>query len=356
MLDTGQLPLTGNALLWFRQGLAAAVAENYPQAIAEYERVLEVRPDFYEAWYEKGLALESCGRYHEAIASYDRALNLRPKNDSACQIWHERGNAFQYGLGDYTEAIACYDRVLQMNARHELTWQDRGNALLYGLNRSNDAIACYDHVLQINPDNDLAWRNRGNALVELQRHAEAIVSYDRALAINPADELSWHARNLASERSGLNYKQPTTNPVWYGEGYSQATLVEGEGVRPQLSKQKAPDAEIRGLPQPLLVIEDDWGSREIVLENPRYLIGRDPSNDICLHSRFASRHHAFLTRKPQDTGGYSYQITDGTVDGKPSTNGIVINGHKHRSWDLQTDDVVVFGPNARAIYRLANVR
>lgn len=354
MLDTGQLQLSGDALLWFRQGLAAAATEAYERAVAQYNRVIDVRPDFYEAWYERALSLEKCGSYLEAIASFDRALSLRPRNDASVQIWHDRGNALQYGLGHYTDAIASYDRVLQINPSHEQTWQNRGNALLYGLNQPVQAIASYDRVLQINPASDLAWRNRGNALVELRRYAEAIASYDRALVIQPDDEVSWHARSLAVERSGLKHRTLITNPAWYGAGFSEPqTFVEGDLDSSAIAPEPASEGEtfLAFQGTPMLVIEDDRGKQDILLERQQYQLGRDPKSDICLHSQFASRHHAIMTKVLNGDGSFSYQITDGDLDGKASTNGLLINGQKYRTWALKPEDVIVFGPKVRATYR-----
>lgn len=358
MLDTGQLPLSGETLQCFRQGLSALVAEEFERAVFCFDRVLEVRPDFYEAWYERGLALENCGDYTDAIASFDRALALRPKADAAFQIWHDRGNALQYGLGDYISAIACYDQALKIKPNDEMAWQNRGNVLLYGLDVAEEALACYDRALHINPDSHLAWRNRGNALVELGRHTEAIASYDRALSIKPDDEVSWQARNLASEKTGLSNQQPTTSPVWYNTEYGSPTFVEGEisldsKSAPGLAPEGARSHRTQG--QPFLVIEDDLGRREVILENDHYLIGRDPRNDICLHSRFTSRQHAFLTKVPKENNTYTYRINDGSPDGKPSTNGLLVNGQKLRDWELQPEDTVVFGSRVQIIFRLASV-
>jgi tetratricopeptide (TPR) repeat protein len=355
MLDTGQLPLTGEALQRFRQGLAASAAEEYEQAIFHFDRVLKVRPDYYEAWYERGLALENCGDYSEAITSFDHAIALKPKADAICQIWHDRGNALQYGLGDYVKAIACYDRVLQIKPDHEMAWQNRGNALLYGLNVPEEALSCYNRALHINPDSHLGWRNRGNALVELGRYSEAIASYDRALSIKPDDEVSWQTRTLVSEKTGLSDRQPTTNPAWYGAGYGDPTFVEREtDSKVTFSSEFALSRELPPISQgqPFLTIEDDWGRREVLLEKDHYLIGRDPKNDICLHSQFASRQHAFLTRVLKDNGTFTYQITDGTPAGKRSTNGLLINGQKQPVCELQPEDVIVFGPRVRVIYRM----
>ncbi|MDX2242449.1 MAG: tetratricopeptide repeat protein [Leptolyngbyaceae cyanobacterium bins.302] len=359
MLDTGQLSLNPDALALFRNGLAAAAASQYGQAIAFYDQVLELQDDCYEVWYERGLALERRGDYMEAVASYDRALSLHCSEDAACEIWFDRGNAFQYGLGDYGQAILCYDQALKLKPRHDVVWQNRGNALLYGLSLPQDALHCYDRAIAINPSNYLAWRNRGNTLVELRQYDQAIASYDQALQIRPDDQVSWHARLLAAEKAGVGERQPTTNPAWYGTGFSNAqTFIEGDtDSEVVFASEFTAAAEVQSLSpgQPLLVIEDDWGRREILLEQDSYLIGRDPNADICLHSKFVSRQHAVLTRKALSDGQFVYQINDGDRAGKASTNGILVNGQKCRASELTGEDVIVFGPKVKATFRLVPI-
>lgn len=348
MLDTGQLPLTGNALLLYQRGLGHAAAEEYEEAVVSYNGVLQARPDFYEVWYERGLALERLGSYTDAIASFDRALHLRPRNDVSAFIWCDRGNALQFGLGQYEEAITCYDRVLQINPNHPVAWLNRGNALLYGLARYEEAIASYNRTLHLKPDQAIAWRNRGNALVELKRYSDAISSYDQALALEPDDQIAWQARESARSQSGLNQKQPTTNPVWYGRGFADPTYVEEDERETLVSS-----VDIKNListSQPIFVIEDDAGRREITLHKKLYVVGRDPKSDLCLQSQFASRHHATLIQIPCDDGADAYQIIDGNLQGKRSTNGLVINGKKRQVWNLENGDVIVFGPKLRATY------
>jgi tetratricopeptide (TPR) repeat protein len=349
MLDTGQLPLTGQALLWFQEGLTFAAAEEYEKAVIRFNRVIQERPDFYEAWYERGLVLETLGMFVEAIASFDRALSLQPKSDALRAIWQDRGDALQYGLGRYDEAIACYDRVLQIKPDDDKAWQSRGNALLYGLSHYEEAIASYNRAICINPNDHLSWRNRGNALVELKRYEEAVTSYDRALHIKSDDQIAWQARMQAMARAGLDYKQPTTNPCWYGRGYTDATFV-GEEQEPEHPTRPDDETDLR-VHQPRLIVEDDFGKREIALDRDLYSIGRDPRSDICLHSQFASRQHATLMRVSND-GEYIYRMMDGNPQGKRSTNGLIINGQKCQSHDLKSGDTIVFGPQVRAIFQV----
>ena len=357
MLDTGQIPLSGQALLQFRQGLGAASSGEFEQAIVCYGQTLELRPDFYEAWYETGLAQENLGDYAQAIGSFDRALKLCSKKSVIVEIWQNRGDALQYGLGEYESAIDCYDQILALDSAHELAWQSRGNALLYGLTRPEDAIACYQRTLRLNPDNALAWRNQGNALVDLLRYSEAIACYDRALALQPDDEISSQARGLASEHCGLVYPMPTTNPVWQSKSsFNDSTFIEEQtDAKVTYSSDLSVAREVTSVPQgqPMLVIEDDQGKREIWLEKDSYQVGRDPKNDIQLNSKFVSRYHAVLTRSPQPDNTEAYRIVDGDREGKPSTNGLIINGKKCRSRELSADDIVVFGPHVQATYQVA---
>lgn len=100
----------------------------------------------------------------------------------------------------------------------------------------------------------------------------------------------------------------------------------------------------------LLIIEDGKGRRKFILGKSRYSIGRDRKCDIRLASLFVGRHHANLVQRLHEDGSYHYRIVDGDFEGKPSVNGILINGHKLQGHDLKNEDVIVFGPSVRMIY------
>jgi pSer/pThr/pTyr-binding forkhead associated (FHA) protein len=100
----------------------------------------------------------------------------------------------------------------------------------------------------------------------------------------------------------------------------------------------------------LLIIEDDRGSRQLVLEDPVYSIGRDRDCDIRLASLFVSRRHATLVKVSNGNGYFSYRIVDGDLDGQRSANGLLVNGQRLRSRDLQNEDKVVFGPQVQFTY------
>jgi len=56
-----------------------AVSETDPEKkIEDFDKVLELKPDFPGAWNLRGLEFVILKRYEDAIASFDKALEIRP--------------------------------------------------------------------------------------------------------------------------------------------------------------------------------------------------------------------------------------------------------------------------------------
>ena len=351
MIDTGRVPLSNIELNLYRQGISAAATGSLIEAIECYDRLLAPRGDFWEAWYERGTVLEDLGRFAEAIASYDKALTLEPRREALANLWLRRGNAYQYGLGEYDASLACYDRVLQLQPEQVQGWHHRGNALLYGYHQPETAIICYRRALAIDPQLALTWRNQGNALMNLMRYSDAIVCYDHSLAISPNDEIAAQARHQAQQELGLMVQAPETKPAWL---VPEWTEVQGPAARDQsIDHHNLTSLDLSKTPTMAasLLLEDEANFSFIQLVEDIYTIGRDLDNKICLRSQFSSRFHAVIRRLVTETGEVVFEIQDGNVKGKASTNGILVNGKAVTRAFLNHQDLIVFGPCAKAIFR-----
>ncbi len=179
-------------LLWAKVANSLYEIEAYEEAIAAYERAIEIKPDSHEAFNNKGSALDKLGRYEEAIAAYERAIEIKPDKHEA---FYNKGNTLG-NLGRYEEAIAAYERAIEIKPDSHEAFYNKGSAL-DDLGRYEEAIAAYERAIEIKPDKDEAWNGRGIALRRSGKVEEAIASYDRALEINPNDPDIWDNRGYA---------------------------------------------------------------------------------------------------------------------------------------------------------------
>jgi tetratricopeptide (TPR) repeat protein len=179
--DIGSLPShPGNYKL---RGGTFLKKEQFKEALDCFEIALQDKRGQQdpELWNNHGLALAGLNRYEEAIASYDRALNIKP------------GARF-------------VDRV-QPRVQPEdyyLWWFNRGTALV-DLQRYPEAIAALDKSLQIKSDYGFVWFFRGLALFRLERYDEARLSYRRSVLLSPNSPYSIKTRELFSLQDYVVY-------------------------------------------------------------------------------------------------------------------------------------------------------
>jgi signal transduction histidine kinase/pSer/pThr/pTyr-binding forkhead associated (FHA) protein len=107
----------------------------------------------------------------------------------------------------------------------------------------------------------------------------------------------------------------------------------------------------------LLLVDDLEGRRTILLDAATYSIGRDRTNSIVLHSKMVSRQHAILLRMTSpDSSNHLFRLVDGDLQGKRSTNGLLVNGRRLFSHDLKHGDNIIFGGDVKAkYYAVSNV-
>jgi len=88
-----------------------------------------------------------------------------------------------------------------------------------------------------------------------------------------------------------------------------------------------------GGPPKLFLTYNGRTLREMDLTRPRLLVGRSDHNDLCVNSRFISRHHALFVRQ-----GVATFLMD-----LNSTNGTYVNSHRVSNHVLMHDDVISIG-------------
>lgn len=85
----------------------------YDQAIAEYNKALEINPRLDLAYYGRGIAYGSKAEYDRAISDFTKAVEIDPRFALAYSL---RGSAY-WKTGQYDQAIADYTKALEIDPR-----------------------------------------------------------------------------------------------------------------------------------------------------------------------------------------------------------------------------------------------
>jgi superkiller protein 3 len=145
-----------------------------------WNHTLACTPDNNVAHNNLGDAFYQQGRMDEAIAQYQRALEIKPDNEKA---HYNLGNVSR-DLGRMNEAISRYQKALAINPNYVEAINNLG-VVFARQGRMEEAIAHFQKALIIKPDDANIHYNLGNAFRDQGRMEEAIAQFQKALAIKP---------------------------------------------------------------------------------------------------------------------------------------------------------------------------
>ena len=165
-------------------GLILFARRRMPEAVAEYQAALRIKPDYTEAHFNLGAALAQMpGRLPDSIAQFEAALHDRP---DLAEVHANLANALSLMPGRMNDAIAEYRAALRIRPDYASAHSNLGAALAEMPGRLPDAIAEYQAALRINPDMAEVHFNLAQALSQMPgRASDAIAEYEAALRLRP---------------------------------------------------------------------------------------------------------------------------------------------------------------------------
>lgn len=149
-------------------------------AVKNFERALNIKPDYIEVCFNLGVTQRELGQLNAAVKSYEKALNLKPDYTEA---HFNLGNAFKE-LGQLEDAVKSYEKALSLKPDHANAHNNLGNAFS-DLGHLNDAVKSYKKAVAVKPDFADAHNNLGIVFMELGQLNSAVKCYKRALIIKP---------------------------------------------------------------------------------------------------------------------------------------------------------------------------
>lgn len=186
-LDDFQAAVRHDATKWkaiHNRGVSLALHGKVDDAVADFGRVLELKPDFVNSWFNRAEIQAQLGKWQAAIDDYGEVLKLKP-DDTGAMLG--RGNA-RFKLGQFAEAQADFDLALRTGPRSAAAYVGRADTFAA---RGNWVQAADDYRQAIELDAKLGRAYRGAAwlmatcpLAEVRQGDVAVQAAKKAIELD----------------------------------------------------------------------------------------------------------------------------------------------------------------------------
>ncbi|HEY3323989.1 MAG TPA: tetratricopeptide repeat protein [Planctomycetota bacterium] len=152
----------------------------WEEAAREFDKAIQMEPDYAEAFNNLGLCQLYQNKNAEAVESLRQAVDLFPE-------WHialaNLGLALQHS-GKNEEAVGYYEKTLHLSKTQPAVWLSLGDAYS-ALGKLDKAVQAYETVLQLSPKNYVAHSRLGLLMARRNQIDEAETSLRAAVELEP---------------------------------------------------------------------------------------------------------------------------------------------------------------------------
>jgi tetratricopeptide (TPR) repeat protein len=129
------------------RGMARETRENFEQAKADYNKAININPEYANAYNNRGNIKSKQADYKGAIKDYNRAIEL---NSKFVEAYCNRGIAKE-NLGDHSVALEDFNTAIELNSDYIDGYLRRG-MLKQDLGDYAGAIRDFDRVIETEPE------------------------------------------------------------------------------------------------------------------------------------------------------------------------------------------------------------
>ncbi|MGB2925256.1 MAG: tetratricopeptide repeat protein, partial [Limnothrix sp.] len=150
------------------------------QAIAAYEKAIELQPENVEILNALGNLYQKIENWDKATECFHQAILVSPNNAG---LYFNLGNTFLFQK-NYAEAEVAYREAIALQPK------DAGflNNLGYSLQQQSkydEALQIFQHLLSFAPNDVNAHNHLGNIYQEQEEYSQAIQSFQKSLSLDP---------------------------------------------------------------------------------------------------------------------------------------------------------------------------
>jgi protein O-mannosyl-transferase len=126
-----------SAIAYYNRGFAFMNNKKNDEALKDYNKAIELKPDYADAYLSRGNLFLNAKRNDEALKDYNKAIELKP---GYADIYLSRGTLFIFEQRN-DEALKDFNKAIELNPNYAQAYYNRG---LLEYNSGKQDAACLD--------------------------------------------------------------------------------------------------------------------------------------------------------------------------------------------------------------------
>ena len=184
-----QAQATQSAQDYFRSASAHLRANEFAEALADYNKVIELDPTHTEALFYRLMALNNLDPLAEPIGDWDRIIELAPRYKLIWAIYLQRAN-YRARVGKFDGSIEDINKALEFVPNNGAAYYLRSYSYLMKGNLEV-AYADYKKSVELKTIHQNALLTRGWLFKFGREFERAVADYTMALEWNPNDAIAY---------------------------------------------------------------------------------------------------------------------------------------------------------------------
>lgn len=165
----------------YKKGLELYNTKNYTDALAEFVKATDAKPDYMDAWYFRGLA-KFLLKDSSAWSDFTKVIELKPDHYKA---YSYRG-LLKFRQGDYAAAIPELNKSLDINPNYVEAYFYRGDAKME-MKDFDGALKDLDKAISLREDYVAAWYLKGLTKIFKKDYPAAIADFNKTISFNKVE-------------------------------------------------------------------------------------------------------------------------------------------------------------------------
>jgi tetratricopeptide (TPR) repeat protein len=177
--------------VFYKRGLAYAEFGMYKEALADFDKVVKLYPQFNYGYFYRGFAYWNLEEYSKAILDFTAAIKLDSKD---LHSYFNRGLCYQ-NEKVYDKALADFSKVIQLDPEFDEAYNQVAMTAFYKGDFAGAEKSFNEYVIKFSKLS-IAYYNRGMFYSERKQYKKALMDFDSCIQLNANDNEAYLQKAL----------------------------------------------------------------------------------------------------------------------------------------------------------------